>query len=128
MSTAARVGKISSIDYAAGTVRVSYSDRDNEVTAPMPMLAHEYEPPEIGDQVVVLCLSSGGGVVLGKAWSEKNPPPDGVAGIYRKDLGNRPGQAVIKYDGSSLSITCTGGIEISAGGAVTINGASIDLN
>jgi len=128
MSTAIRVGKISSIDYAAGTARVAYSDRDNEVTAPMPMLSHEYEPPEIGAQVIVLCLSSGGGVVLGKAWSEKNPPPEGTAGLYRKDLGNTPGQAVIRYDGGTLSISCTGGIKISAAGAVTINGASIDLN
>ena len=30
-----RVGKVSSIDYAAGLVRVVYPDKDNSVTAPL---------------------------------------------------------------------------------------------
>ena len=32
-----RVGKVSSIDYAAGLVRVAYHDKDDSVTAPLPM-------------------------------------------------------------------------------------------
>ena len=36
--------------------------------------------------------------------------------------------AMIRYDGSTLTIKCTGAINIEAGGAITINGATIDLN
>jgi len=127
MATAIRVGKISSVDLAAGTARVSYGDRDNEVTAPMPLLATEYNMPEIGAMVVVLHLSAGGGVILGRPWSDKTTPPESGAGLYRKDMGNQPGQAVIRYDGEMLSISCAGGITISAGGAVIINGKTIDI-
>ena len=35
---------------------------------------------------------------------------------------------MIPYDGSTLTIQCAGAIHIEAGGAVTINGATIDLN
>lgn len=128
MATAIRVGKISAIDYAAGMVRVTYGERDNEVTPFIPLMANEYHLPAIDDQVVVLHLSSGGAVVLGRAWSEKNVPPEGAEGLYRKDLGGSPGQAVIRYDGGTLSIQCSGAISITAGGAVTINGSTIDLN
>ena len=86
--------------------------------------------PEIGDQVLVLHLSNGAeaGVVMGRPWSEKNKPPEGAAGLYRKDLARAPGEAMIRYDGSTLTIKCAGAISIEAGGAITINGATIDLN
>ena len=67
-------------------------------------------------------------MVLGRPWSEKNKPPEGGAALYRKDLGQNPGDAMIRYDGSTLTIKCTGAINIEAGGAITINGATIDLN
>ena len=57
-----------------------------------------------------------------------NAPPEGGATLYRKDLGQNPGDAMIRYDGSTLTIKCTGAINIEAGGAITINGATIDLN
>ena len=44
-----RVGKVSSIDYAAGLVRVVYPDKDNSVTAPLPMLCTEYNMPKVGE-------------------------------------------------------------------------------
>ena len=62
------------------------------------------------------------------SWGEKNVPPEGGATLYRKDLGQNPGDAMIRYDGSTLTIKCTGAINIEAGGAITINGATIDLN
>ena len=54
-----RVGKVSSIDYAAGLVRVAYHDKDDSVTAPLPMLCTEYNMPQVGDPVMVLHLSNG---------------------------------------------------------------------
>ena len=37
-----RVGKISSVDYPSGTVRVVYEDQDDAVTRPIPLLSFEY--------------------------------------------------------------------------------------
>ena len=69
-----RLGKISAIDYAAGTVRVVYHEKDDAVTAPIPLISSEYFMPEVDDMVMVLHLSNGtkAGVVLRRAWSEKN--------------------------------------------------------
>ena len=99
MENVIRVGKVSAIDYQAGTVRVVYHDKDDSVTRPIPMLSPEYKMPEIGDQVLVVHLSNGteAGVVLGRPWSDKNRPPESGAGLYRKDLGRAIGEAVIRY-------------------------------
>lgn len=133
-----RVGKVSAVDYAAGTVRVVYHDKDDSVTPPFPMLSSEYQMPQVGDMVLVLHLSNGKevGIVLGRPWSEKHKPPEGGENLYRKELGRKPGEAMIRYDGSTMTIKCTGiitidadaAININSGGAITINGASIDLN
>ena len=40
-----RLGKISAIDYAAGTVRVVYHEKDDAVTAPIPLISSEYFMP-----------------------------------------------------------------------------------
>lgn len=34
-----RLGKISAVDYAAGTVRVVYHEKDDAVTAPIPLIS-----------------------------------------------------------------------------------------
>lgn len=135
MADAIRVGKISSVDYAAGTVHVAYPDKDGSVTANLPLLSDEYRMPEVGDMVLVLHLSNGAeaGVVLGRYWSRNNTPPEGVAGLYRKDLSRIPGEAVIRYDGSTLTIQCahsvrikaSGDVAIDAGGDVRVNGTDI---
>ena len=130
MKAGIRLGKISSIDYAKGMARVVYHEKDDDVTRLIPLLSHEYKMPPVGSQVLLVHLSNGteAGVVLGRPWSEKNMPPEGGAALYRKDLGQSPGEAMIRYDGSTLTIQCAGAIRIEAGGAITINGATIDLN
>lgn len=107
MAEEIRIGKVSSVDYAAGLVRVVYHDKDDSVTAPMPMLANEYQMPKVGDQVVVLHLSNGAeaGVVLGRYWTNKNEPPGGKDGLYRKDLGKEPGEAMIRYEAGTITIS-----------------------
>ena len=101
-----RLGKISAIDYPTGMVRVAYHEKDDAVTALVPLISSEYFMPEIGDQVLVLHLSNGteAGVVLGRPWSEKNKPPEGAAGLYRKDLARAAGEAMIRYMGGTLTI------------------------
>ena len=106
MGNEIRLGKISAIDYAAGTVRVVYHENDDAVTRPIPLISSEYFMPEIGDQVLVLHLpnSTEAGVVIGRPWSDKNKPPEGAAGLYRKDLARKPGEAMIRYQGGVLTI------------------------
>lgn len=101
-----RIGKISAIDYAAGRVRVVYHDRDDAVTSLIPLLSSEYHMPAVGDQVIVLHLSDGSaaGIVLGRVWSDKNMPPESGAGLYRKDLSDKSGEAFIRYEGGVLKI------------------------
>ena len=131
-----RLGKVSDVDYPAGTVRVVYHEKDDDVTRMIPILSTVfsgvYSMPEVGDQILVLHLSNGSeaGVVLGRPWSQKNTPPEGAEKLYRLDMDREPGAAVIRYDGKSkdLTIHCDGTLSITAGGAITINGKTIDLN
>ena len=111
MGNEIRLGKVSAVDHPAGMV---------------------YSMPEVGDQVLVLHLSNGteAGVVLGRPWSEKTKPPEGAEKLYRLDMDRTPGVAMVRYDGKAkdLTIHCDGTLNITAGGAITINGKTIDLN
>lgn len=137
MENEIRLGKVSSVNYTAGMVRVVYHEKDDSVTREIPMLSDEYNMPAPGDMVLVLHLSNGteAGVVLGRPWSEKNKPPEGAEGLYRKDLARTPGEAMIRYQGGVLTIkaakvvidgdvTATG--KVDAVGDVTGDGISLD--
>lgn len=102
MSGAIRKGKVSSINYETGMMRVTYKDRDNAVTAEMPILNNnmEYSMPGIGQDVLVAHLSNGSsrGVVLGPLWNQENMPAEARKDFYRKDFSSRKGVAYIEYD------------------------------
>lgn len=106
MGNEIRLGKVSAIDYPAGMVRVVYHEKDDSVTRMIPFISDEYKMPEIDDQVLVVHLSNGteAGIVLGRPWSGKNVPPEGAAGLYRKDLARTPGEAMIRYKDGTLTI------------------------
>lgn len=94
-----RVGKISSVDYPSGTVRVVYEDQDDAVTRPIPLLSFEYLMPEVDDMVLVLHLSNGteAGIVIGRPWSDQRVPPENGKGLYRKDFHNEVGKAFLRF-------------------------------
>lgn len=121
-----RIGKISSLNYEDGTARVVYSDRDDAVTAELPLLSTEYYMPEVDDLVLVLHMPNGAeaGVIIGEFWNDNNRPPESGIGLYRKDL-SRSGKAYVKYDDAtgSMTIHCPGGINID--GDVTVNGINM---
>ena len=100
MSAEIRVGKVSSIDYSSGMIRVVYHDKDDDVTRPIPLFSSEYAMPPVGALVAVVHLSNGAeaGVVLGRPWSAKLTPPEGFEGLYRKDFDLTPGQCYFRYD------------------------------
>lgn len=120
-----RIGKISSINYTNGTARVLYTDRDNAVTAELPLLSNEYYMPAIDDLVLVCHLPNGGqaGVIIGPFWNDNNRPPAGGAGTFRKDF-DRDGNCYIKHADGTLEIHCNGKVEITCSGGVYINGNS----
>lgn len=136
-----RLGKISALNYEAGTARVVYHDRGDSVTAELPLLSTEYKMPSIGDQVLVLHLSNGSaaGVVLGRPWSSINRPPESGEGLYRKDFAPAPGDAFLKYQDGTITIKADkiilqGLVEANEmgymrnqGGALSINADSVSI-
>lgn len=97
-----RIGKVSSVDYEKGMMRVTYKDKDESVTVDFAMLNYnnEYRMPKIGQQVAVAHLSNGSsrGVILGEIWNQKNLPHETGENIYRKDLSRVKDAAYIKYN------------------------------
>lgn len=137
MGSEIRVGKVSSVNYKTGMVRVAYHDRDDEVTRELPMLANgTYEMPKVGDQVYVQHLSNGteAGVVLGRAWSQANGPAESGAGLWRKDF--RDG-SYIRYAAGVLTVKAQKVViegdlevqgEILATGDVTAGGVTLQTH
>lgn len=95
-------GKISTINYGAGTAGVTLADRENQVLQEVPFLSICYEMPKPGDTVAVLFEEIGGqigkGVILGKIFLSGNVPKETGPGIFYKQFtdGNS-----VKYNPSS---------------------------
>ena len=72
-----RTGKISTIDKVKGVARVVYEDKDNAVSAELPIMCNGiYQLPKIGDTVLVAHLPNGSssGVIVGKIFNKGNLP------------------------------------------------------
>lgn len=97
-----RIGKVSSIDYEHGMIRVVYTDRDNAVTKFLPVLTFndEYKMPKIDQYVLVGHLSNGteAAYVMGTFWNTANEPGRSGKGVYRKEFAHKTGEAYIDYD------------------------------
>lgn len=102
-----RIGKVSSIDHENGMISVTYPDMDDSTTNKFPTFSFtdEYKMPEIGDEVLVLHLSNGqsAGVVMGKFWNRANKPECDKA-TYKKELGERQGEAYIRYKDGEITL------------------------
>lgn len=100
-----RIGKVSSVDYEKGMVKVTYPDKDDSVTMDFATLNYndEYRMPKVGTQVAVAHLSNGSsrGVILGEVWNQANLPKESGKALFRKDLSRKKNAAYIRYDDSS---------------------------
>lgn len=100
-----RTGKVSSIDYEKGMIRITYPDKDDSVTMDFATLNYndEYRMPKVGQQVVVAHLSNGSsrGVILGEIWNKQNLPKESGENLFRKDLSRKKDAAYIRYDDDS---------------------------
>lgn len=134
-----RVGTVSSVNAAAGTVRVAFAAQDDMVTYELPVITRgsknnkDYWLPDVDEQVLCLFLpnTSGRGVcdgfVLGTFYSSVDAPVENSGDVHALKYGDG---TIIKHDRSTgkLTINATGDIDIIAGGKVTINGQTIYLN
>lgn len=105
-----RVGKVSSVDYLAGTVDVIFSDEEDSVRREIPVFSSEYIMPKINDMVVVIFQSNSGsreqGYVVGTPFSEKNMPEVSGKGVFFKRFSDT---AYMQYDPESDTLTIDAG-------------------
>jgi phage baseplate assembly protein V len=122
MKHSIRIGKVSSVDAAAGTIRAIIEDQQNIVTNNLRMMASEYNMPEVGDMVLCLFLGNGisHGFCLGRYFNDTDTPPVSDAKIWCKDFGDG---TKIQYNKTTqeLSITTEGDLKISVGGNLVID-------
>lgn len=124
-----RYGKVSSVDLQKGTARIVFEDRDDAVTAELPVLQKNtmqnkfYWMPQVGETAACLFATDEQetGVIIGTIYSEVDmPPPDAAAGkvdgVWFED------GTVIKYDHKSktLDIKLTGDLTVTATGKITV--------
>ncbi len=90
-----RIGRVSTINYEAGTASVTYTDRSGETSPPFPIFSGTYEMPGIDDTVVVIMLPNSGskGFIVGVPFSGRNVPEVTGAGIFCKKF--RDGTKII---------------------------------
>lgn len=94
-----RIGKVASINYDEGTVKVVYKDRDDSTTTEIPYLSFEYMMPQIDDTVLVIHLSNGSemAIVIGNFWNDEHRPFEGKEGLWRKEFSHKQDKAVARY-------------------------------
>jgi phage baseplate assembly protein V len=87
-----RQGKVSSVNYEAGRVRVLYTDKNDAVTAELPLESFEYDMPKVGERIYAAHQSNGveKGVVLSRYWHDDEVPPEYGPHIWRKELRDYP--------------------------------------
>lgn len=99
-----RVGEVSKVNYEAGTIEVTYKDRDDSVTSEICMFSNAlYRMPVVGTLVAVLHNSDSAemGTCIGTFWNAENVPVDGAQGLYRYDYNDEQGVAFETYDGNT---------------------------
>jgi hypothetical protein len=140
-SSTNRTGRVSSIDYKAGTYEVTYFDRGKSVTRQINAQSNgEYKMPAVGQIVSVNHNSNGtaAATTTGTVWNKTNTPAEGYQGLYRKEYSNSKGQAYDRYDANTGVFTqytdkrtgrnCNGEIYDEAKGAASfVAGGQVQL-
>lgn len=142
-----RVGQLSSVDRAAGTGRVVFSDLDGLVSNPLPILqfgpmrSRSYQFPEVGDRVVCIFLPTGTetGFILG-SYQEGGAEPmgsesqdgrwwdDGTEIYYDYAQGMLVVNAVGPVQITAPEVNVTADVATVTAPSVVINSASVQIN
>lgn len=116
-------GRISSIDAKSGYVKVTYPAQNNIVSDWLPLLASEYNMPEIGAIVATILDKNLNGVCLGKIYSNTQTPA--VHKGYEKNIN---GVSVTESDGAFTVTFPDGGSIRYSDGIMTLTADKIVLN
>ena len=116
-------------------VRVVYEDRDNLVSAKLPVMCQgsgtnfDYWLPDVGEQVIVNESEDGKGLgfVIGSYYSKTVPPECQNPDVRRTKFSNGDYVEHNRKTGD-MNIRCSGNLSIVCNGNITIKGARIDLN
>ena len=119
-----RVGKVSSLYPERNTAKVTFEDKDSNVSQELNILNRgaarnkDYWMPDVEDEVVCLFAMNdknlSTGWIVGAHFSEKHPPQAKSADVMRLDFADG---GYVEYDRakSSMEIHCPGTIRITAG-------------
>ena len=120
-----RIGRVSSVNSAAGTIQVLYTDRSASVTSDIPYFSFndEYKMPKKEQMVLVLHLANGSsaGVVLGKFWNDINKPAETGENLFRKELGSKAGEAYIRALNGDVEIFGALSLKLTGGESITVS-------
>ena len=107
------IGRVSTVNYKAGTAKVVYKDRDDMVTGELSMLSSEYLMPKPDDMVLVLHLKNAPsrGVIVGPIYNDDNRPGISGKNKYCKDLTD---DVKFKADGGNFTVKASGKVTIDA--------------
>ncbi|MBS5302722.1 MAG: hypothetical protein KHZ13_02120 [Firmicutes bacterium] len=110
-------GKISSIDKQNGKVKVTFPQESDVVSSWLPLLAFEYNMPDIGDFVAVILDENDNGICFGKIYSNSQKPFSTEK--YAKKIGNvsiiqKNNDFSIRFDNDSYINYSNGTITIKA--------------
>ena len=129
MAADIRIGKVSSVNYDDGLVRVTYPDKDDSTTTEIPVFSFtdEYKMPKVDSKVLVIHLSDGSsaGVVLGHFWDSGNKPPEAGSNEFHKELADNYGDATVHC--KDRKITIYGDIiELKADTKIILNAPTVE--
>lgn len=98
--------KVVSVNYKAGTTKIMIPDSDDQILEDVPLLAWNYDMPEVGSTVATLIEEHGGQVekalILGPVYSDANKPSGGKKGLYYINL---PGGANVRYESDTQTMS-----------------------
>lgn len=128
-----RIGKVSSINYETGMMRIVYNDKGRSVTKELPYMNFndEYTMPKVGEQVVTAHLSNGNSraIILGKTWDKKNTPAETGKGLYRKEFSRIKGAAYARYeDDTGVYYLVAGGVELTGINEIDLSAPKVSIS
>lgn len=118
-----RIGTISAVNGAACSARVVFDDKDDLVSAELPIITigssqtRAYWIPEVGTQVLCIFQPNASGFIIGAFYSSVDKPVESDAAVRSITFADG---SFIRYD--------NGNIEINAKGKLVLKGATIELN
>lgn len=116
-----RVGVINSVNSNKGTVDVLFEDKDNQIISDIPLLAFEYDIPNIGEQALCIFLGNdiGQGFCLKTFYSDVHSPPVNDKNIFRKQFSDG---TFIEYKKNSKELMIASDKPVTIKGDVNVQG------